>query len=87
MGLLDRLFGRKQKTSSSITITYRVGTGETLKSIAQKFYGDSAQWEKVYKPNSWKLEDAEGTIFPGTELQIPDPVYDAEGRPVQAVGS
>jgi nucleoid-associated protein YgaU len=90
MGLLDRLFGggKKAERASGVTLTHRVGVNETCRSLAKKYYGDEAQWEKIYKPNEWRLKDevqsGSDTLLPGTELTIKDPKFDAEGQPVAA---
>jgi nucleoid-associated protein YgaU len=56
--------------------------------LAQKFYGDESQWEKIYKPNEWRLKEEvqSGTdkLLPGTELTIKDPKFDAAGQRVTA---
>ncbi len=85
MGILDWLFGGSKEEAAPETppITYSTGSGETLRSIARKFYGNETQWERLYRRNSRILEDAEGDIYPGTQLTIPDPKYDLEGNPIK----
>jgi nucleoid-associated protein YgaU len=89
MGLLDKLFGGKKSDSGSgQTIVYRTGPADTCRSLAKTFYGDESQWEKIYKPNEWRLKEEvqSGTdkMLPGTELTIKDPKFDASGQPVTA---
>lgn len=92
MGLLDRLLGRKQQAEAPTTTTnvirYRTGINETPRSIARKFYGDESKWELVWRTNMRVLRDEvqgrDDVILTGTELEIPDPVYDLEGKPVAA---
>ena len=83
MGILDWLFGgsKEEAEPEAPAITYSTGSGETLRSIARKFYGSETQWERLYRRNARILEDAEGDIYPGTQLTIPDPKYDLEGNP------
>jgi len=85
VGLLDWLFGGKQEDAAPETppITYSTGSGETLRSISQKFYGTETQWEKLYRRNARILEDAEGDIYAGTQLTIPDPKFDLQGNPIE----
>ncbi|MBI3969775.1 MAG: LysM peptidoglycan-binding domain-containing protein [Chloroflexi bacterium] len=68
------------------TVTYRVGVGETCRSIAKKFYGDEGQWERVYDANKWRLENDVQTssdkLFPGTELTIRSPRFSGDAQPV-----
>lgn len=89
MGLLDKLFGGGKKSSSGgMKITYRTGPTDTCRSLAKKFYGDESQWEKIYKPNEWRLKEevqsGSDKLLPGTELTIPDPKFDEAGQPVSA---
>ena len=59
MGLLDKLFGggKKSDSGSGQTIVYRTGPADTCRSLAKTFYGDESQWEKIYKPNEWRLKE------------------------------
>ena len=89
MGLLDKLFGGGKKADSGgQTLTYRTGPDDTCRSLAKRFYGNEADWEKIYKPNEWRLKDEvqSGTdkLLPGTELTIKDAKFDATGAPVGA---
>jgi len=85
MGLLDKLFGGGKKDSGP-TLTYKVGVSETCRSVAKKFYGDESQWEKVYKPNEWRLKEEvqSGTdkLLPGTELTIKGAKFGLDGQPL-----
>ena len=53
---------------------------------AKKFYGDESQWEKVYKPNEWRLKEEvqSGTdkLLPGTELTIKGAKFGLDGQPL-----
>ena len=49
---------------------YTVKAGDTLSKIAQQFYGDDAQYQKIFKANQPMLKDPD-EIFPGQTLRIP----------------
>ncbi len=49
---------------------YTVKAGDTLKSIAKKFYGRSSKWNKIYDANK-KLIPASKKLKKGMTLQIP----------------
>ena len=83
MGFLDWLFGKKgDEEPGTPPLLYRTGSGETLRSLAGKFYGNEEAYMKIYDRNARVLEDAVGDIFPGTELTIPEPKFNADGTPV-----
>lgn len=50
---------------------YTVETGDTLGTIAQKFYDDSTQWRKIYDANRAAIGDNPDAIKVGTQLRIP----------------
>lgn len=45
--------------------------GESLSDIAQRYYGSSKLWKKIYKANRTEIEDV-NRIKPATKLIIPD---------------
>jgi len=49
--------------------THKVEAGETLTSLAEKYYGSPKEWHKIYKANEDKIE--KGIIKPGSVLIIP----------------
>jgi len=49
---------------------YMVQEGDTLASIARKFYGDERQWKRILDANRDRF-DAEDRVAAGTELRIP----------------
>jgi len=53
-----------------IPATYVVQNGDTLMSIAQKFYGDPEQWRAIYSLNSDRLGTG-GFLTPGKVLVLP----------------
>ena len=57
--------------------TYTVRPGDTLSSIAQRFYGNSADWTWLYHVNKSKVSNP-NNIYVGEKLQVPyDPPANA----------
>ncbi len=54
----------------SIPSTYVVQEGDTLQSIAKKFYGNSDRWVEIYEMNAERVERG-GTIRAGQFLILP----------------
>ncbi len=50
--------------------TYKVKSGDTLGSIAQKYYGDRNLWTQIYRANRSAIPDKD-RLLPGTVLTIP----------------
>jgi LysM repeat protein len=50
---------------------YTVRTGDTLSSIALRFYGSRARWPLIYQANKSVIKNPD-SIFPGEVLTIPD---------------
>ena len=51
--------------------THTVAAGDTLTSIAQKYYGDASKWSKVFDANRDTLPTANALQL-GQKLKIPD---------------
>jgi nucleoid-associated protein YgaU len=51
--------------------THTVGEGETLATIAEQYYEDSAQWRKIYDANKDAIGDNPDSIKIGQSLKIP----------------
>jgi nucleoid-associated protein YgaU len=51
--------------------TYTVETGDTLATIAQKFYDDPSAWRQIYEANRAAIGDNPDAIKVGTQLRIP----------------
>ena len=51
--------------------TYTVQSGDTLLSIAQQFYGDSAQWRKIYDANKDAIGPDPDALKLDQKLTIP----------------
>jgi 5'-nucleotidase len=52
---------------------YVVESGDTLRSIAERVYGDAAQWSRIYEANRTAIGPDPDTITAGTRLTIPRP--------------
>lgn len=50
--------------------TYTVKSGDTLSKIAQQFYGDASQYNRIFEANRDKLNNPD-KIQAGQELKIP----------------
>lgn len=55
---------------SSVPRSYTVEAGDTLFSIARKFYKSPARWKEIREANSGKIDNP-GKLKPGTRLTIP----------------
>lgn len=51
---------------------YKVVGGDSLSSIAKKFYGSADLWKVIYDANKQVIGSDPNLIRPGTELTIPD---------------
>lgn len=62
---------KKRETSSAPKVkTYTVKSGDCLWNIAKKYYGNGAQYTKIYKANKGKIKNP-NLIYPGQVLTIP----------------
>ena len=57
-------------SSSTAAATYVVVSGDSLSKIAQREYGNAAEWTRIYEANRDLIRDPD-KIFPGQKLQIP----------------
>lgn len=61
----------KRETSSAPKVkTYTVKSGDCLWNIAKKYYGNGAQYTKIYNANKGKIKNP-NLIYPGQVLTIP----------------
>lgn len=60
----------KSARTSGVPETYVVEDGETLASIAEKFYGDSQKWFHIFAANEPDIHDW-NKIYTGQELKMP----------------
>lgn len=62
---------KKRETSSAPKVkTYTVKSGDCLWNIAKKYYGNGAQYTKIYNANTGKIKNP-NLIYPGQVLTIP----------------
>jgi nucleoid-associated protein YgaU len=58
---------------SPVSDAYTVEPGDTMRSIAQKVYGDANSWPQIYDANRDVIGPDPDTLQPGTLLRIPPP--------------
>ena len=63
--------GKATQTQSSGSTTYTVKAGDCLWNIAKKFYGNGAQYTKIFNANRNIIKNA-NLIYPNQVLTIPD---------------
>ena len=49
---------------------YVIQSGDSLSKIAQRFYGNASDWQKIYNANKDKIKDP-NLIHPGQKIIIP----------------
>jgi nucleoid-associated protein YgaU len=49
---------------------YVIQSGDSLSKIAQRFYGNANDWQKIYQANKDKIKDP-NLIHPGQKIIIP----------------
>ena len=70
---MSKLFGGKGGTDLGVRHTIKVLPRETVRSIAQREYGDGSKWEIIFNKNKWRFDGADpATIYPGMDLDIPE---------------
>ena len=60
----------KRPVAKKKTKTYTVKSGDCLWNIAKRFYGNGAQYTKIYNANRGKIKNP-NLIYPGQKLTIP----------------
>jgi LysM repeat protein len=76
----------RAQASAQATRRYTVQRGDTLSSIAQRFYGSAGDWNRLYAANRSVLHDP-NMIFPGQVLAIPGHLPVASTSPASHGGS
>jgi LysM repeat protein len=59
-----------QSEAQSASRTYTVEPGDSLASIAQRFYGNDSDWTFIYQVNKSVISNP-NDIFPGEHIQVP----------------
>lgn len=49
---------------------YTIRSGDSLSKIAKEFYGNAADWQKIYQANKDTIKDPD-LIYPGQKIKIP----------------
>jgi len=57
--------------AQTVTTTYTVRPGDSLSSIARKFYGTTSRWNWIYQANRAKISNPD-SIYAGEHLTIPN---------------
>ena len=73
LGLYDVQYEHNKLTNAIVeneTIIYTVQPNDYLIKIAEKYYGDSRQWVKIYDANK-EMIGGEYIIYIGEQLLIP----------------
>jgi len=70
-----KLFQRAPVPSElPIRRTIKVMPRETLRTIAEREYGDQHQWEIIFERNRWRFDGEDPqAVYPGMDLDIPEP--------------
>jgi LysM repeat protein len=76
----------RAQASAQATRRYTVQRGDTLSSIAQRFYGSAGDWNRLYAANRSVLRNP-NMIFPGQVLAIPGHLPVASTSPPGPGGS
>ena len=62
--------GDNTQVPTSRGTTHVVQSGDTLSKIAKHYYGDAAQWHRIYDVNREQISNPD-LIHPGQKLYIP----------------
>lgn len=49
---------------------YTIKSGDSLSKIAKQFYGNAADWRRIYEANKDTIKNPD-LIFPGQKIKIP----------------
>jgi len=64
--------GPQPSVSVGPAVVHVVAAGESLGSIAVRYYGDSTRWQRIYEANRGVIPDPNALTI-GTRLTIPPP--------------
>jgi nucleoid-associated protein YgaU len=68
--LEEETLGPVDVADSNDAESYTVAEGDNLRTIAQRFYGNAADYVRIIEANREELRDSE-TVRPGLRLRIP----------------
>ena len=73
MNLLTLIRRHPAPSDLAIRRTIKVMPRETLRTIAEREYGDQRQWSIIFERNKWRFDDQDPqAIYPGMDLDIPE---------------
>ena len=61
---------RPSQPSAAPARDYTIRSGDSLSKIAKEFYGNAADWQKIYQANKDTIKDP-NLIYPGQKIKIP----------------
>lgn len=61
---------RSTTPSAPASRNYTIKSGDSLSKIAKQFYGNTADWQKIYNANKSQIKDP-NLIHPGQKIIIP----------------
>ena len=59
---------------------YKVQPGDSLEKIAQKLYGDSQKWDRIYQANRTRIGPNPHRLKAETVITLPDPPTESKQR-------
>jgi nucleoid-associated protein YgaU len=57
-------------TAAPVMKEYTVKSGDSLSKIAKQFYGNAADWQKIFNANKDQIKNPD-LIHPGQKIKIP----------------
>ncbi|HET6379554.1 MAG TPA: LysM peptidoglycan-binding domain-containing protein [candidate division Zixibacteria bacterium] len=64
--------GPTDPPSAAAPARYVIQAGDTLRDLAQRFYGDESSWERIYQANRSVIATPDHLVV-GTQIVIPPP--------------
>jgi nucleoid-associated protein YgaU len=61
---------QQQKAPAQPAREYTIKSGDSLSKIAKQYYGNAAEWQKIYNANKDQIKNPD-MIFPGQKIKIP----------------
>jgi nucleoid-associated protein YgaU len=61
---------QQQNAPAQSAREYTIKSGDSLSKIAKQYYGNAADWQKIYNANKDQIKNPD-MIFPGQKIKIP----------------